>query len=361
MLSGSPRQAVPVKLRAGRPLTQAQRTLWFSQQQQPTSPLQNMAEIAWFPDAVDVERLRQAFAAVVVASDALRSRVVTDHDEPRIVQLPADETAAITEVLELPESELDAWAADRVSRPIDCAARSYDSVIVVHPEGGLSWYLAIHHVITDATSSAIVFERTARVYNGLDLDLDPYYRWADARAAVATKRTERDAAFWKRRSAAPSIGALYAGETARTARSNRVAVSLSHDLRRAIETRFAADLRLLSDDLSWTTLLLTATAVLLHRSGAVDDFSVGLPVHHRNQVDARSVIGPVMEVYPVDIHVTEGQTYASLYRDISRSVLSTLQHAGTGDQGVNCSPYSAPASSSQRQRLPVKPRKAAIS
>ncbi len=330
LLNDSPRQAVPVKLRAGRPLTRAQRTLWFSQQQQPTSPLQNMAEIARFADAVDVERLRQAFAAVVVASDSLRSRVVIDHDEPRIVQHPAYETSAITEVLTLPESAFEAWAADRVSRPIDCAVRSYDSVIVVHPEGGLSWYLALHHVITDATSSAIVFERAARVYNGQAPGLEPYYPWADARTAVATKRTERDAAFWKQRSAAPSIGALYTGELARTAQSHRVAVSLSDDLRRSIDTRFAADLRLLSDDLSWTSLLITATAVLLHRAGGVDDFSVGLPVHHRNQVDARSVIGPVMEVYPVDIHITEGQSYASLYRDISRSVLSTLQHAGTG-------------------------------
>ena len=145
-------------------LSAAQRALWSSQLRHPDSPLQNMALVTHIDGPVDADRLSRAFRQVVAASDTLRltiGREVGIAPDP-----PAD-----SDIVELERTEVPSWARDRVSSPIDVSVCVYDSVILPHPDGTVSWYLALHHVATDATSSALVFEATAAAYDGRPFDL----------------------------------------------------------------------------------------------------------------------------------------------------------------------------------------------
>jgi amino acid adenylation domain-containing protein len=315
-------------LRSGRPLTHAQRGLWISQQQNPTSPLQNMAEVAHITGAIDAHRLADAFATVVAASDVLRTRVTVEAGEPRVVVDPPSQRA-VTEILPISRADVEAWCYARVRVPIDTGICGYDSVLLTHDDHSITWYLGLHHIITDATSSALVFNKTADAYAGSEVELDSYYRWADHRMDAGTndRRTDRARAHWRDRPTAPSLGQLYAGDHPSTPVSHRVPVDVSSEVFDSLAERLRDDLRLLSTDLGWSTLLLTATSALLHRVGGLADFAVGLPVHHRNDVASREVLGPVMQVYPVDVHVAADDTFRSLYSRIARSVIRTLQHA----------------------------------
>ena len=87
---------------------------------------------------------------------------------------------------------------------------------------------------------------------------------------------------------------------------------------------------MLSDDLGWSALLLTVAAVHLHRVGRVDRFSLGLPVHNRSDAGARELVGPVMEVFPVDVAIEPADSFRSLHQRIARSLLRTLRHAVAG-------------------------------
>jgi non-ribosomal peptide synthetase component F len=104
---------------------------------------------------------------------------------------------------------------------------------------------------------------------------------------------------------------------------------------------------MISDDLGWTALLVTVASLYLHRIAGADRFAIGVPVHNRSDARTRNLLGPVMEVFPVDVEVRDDDTYRSLHKRVARSLMSTLRHAVPG---------TAPAQSDVEAVVNVIPR-----
>ncbi|MGI9612289.1 MAG: AMP-binding protein, partial [Acidimicrobiales bacterium] len=312
-----------------------QRALWTSQRLHPLDPVQNMALVTHIDGVIDPVRLAESFAIVVETSDALRTRIVDDGGTP-VVRLDAAQQEPI--VLAVARSNVAAWARERVAEPIDLGVRGYDSAILTHDDGTTSWYLALHHAITDATSSALVFEATAAVYHGEPIELASYYSWAEHTEVDSTRRAKA-VEHWRSRPKPDAIDRLYQPVRRPAAEAVRLDVELDDEHRALTEKRLASDYRMISPDLATSALLTTATAAYLATVTRASRFSIGLPVHNRGDATARDLIGPIMEVFPVDVTVEEGQTYRSLHAAVSRSIMKTLANAvpgtaPTGDYGA---------------------------
>lgn len=316
---------VPVVLRPGAPLTPGQRALWASQQRHPASPLQNMVLLAHLDGVVDVGRFRAAFASVVEASDVLRARIVTVAGQALVTPGDADAT---TEVVDVARDEASAWARRRAAAPIDVARRGHDSVLLRHEDGTTSWYLGLHHTLTDATSSQLVYEATAAAYTGRAPELPPYHAWA--RSLGRGERATRAAAHWAERRPPPRVGALYHAVRRATTGAARLDVALPDDLLALAERRLGGELRMLTPELSWSALLLTVAAEYVHRLTGAEGIAIGLPVHNRADPVSRRLVGPVMEVFPVDIEVRPGETHLDLHHRVGRALLGTLAQAVPG-------------------------------
>ncbi len=304
-----------------------QRPLWVSQRRHPAAPVQNMALVTRFGVGVDAPALAEAFVRVVDESDVLRTRIVDERGTP-VVHLLRD--AAPPEVIDLAEHELDRWCHVRAAQPIDVSIRCYDSVVLRHETGAVSWYLALHHTVTDATSSALVLEATAQSYvTGEAPAIPSYYDWATA-VTTGGVRLERANAAWRERRRANGVGRLYERVRTPGPGAQRVDLSLPADLRALAEHRLATDYAMVSADLGWTALLVSLAAVFLHRVARVDEFSIGLPVHNRTDATSRSMIGPVMETYPIDVSIDRDDTFRTLHRRVSRTIMTTLRYTAPG-------------------------------
>ena len=317
-------------------LTPMQRALWTSQRLHPDDPVQNMALVTHLDGPVDAIRLADAFAQVVRSSDVLRTRIVEVDGTPQ-VSLDAEPQEPL--IITIERDDVERWAQARVATPLDLSVRGFDSVILTHSDQTVSWYLDLHHTITDATSSSLVFDATSAIYRGESIDLASYYRWAERTttasspepAASTNERRYRQAVeYWQKREPAPGLARLYKPVRDPIASADRLDVELAGAMLAGAAQRLESDYKLLSADLGWTALLTTATAAYLHHVSGVDRFSIGLPVHNRGDAETRSMIGPIMEVFPVDITIEEGQSFRSLHRSVSRSIMTTLSHAVAG-------------------------------
>ncbi|MEZ5230997.1 MAG: condensation domain-containing protein, partial [Acidimicrobiales bacterium] len=268
---------------------------------------------------------------------AVRTRIV-DADSGVVAQVaPPGELAATTEVIELDRSQVAEWAARRASRPIDLTVGPADSVLLRHDDGTSSWYLAFHHVAIDATSAAKVFGLVGATYDALLTGTalpaagpnDSYYQWYRQATRTPSPRAAKADQFWATRREAPKIGRLYDAVTKPTPRSRRVEVDPADRLTRA-RALLDGDLRMLSVELGWTTLMISAAALYLHRLTGADRFAIGMPVHNRSTPEARDVVGPVMDVFGVDITIEPDDTARSLHKRIGRSILTTLRNAELG-------------------------------
>ena len=328
--------AVPLQLGARRrpdtSLTPFQRRLWAAQRRAPESPLQNMALVSHLVappgSRVDPERLRAAFASVVSRRDSLRTRIDTSATtgEPRATVV---DSMPLSTIERLPLEEVAGWARSRVGRPVDATVCPYDSVILVHDDGSASWYLCIHHVVTDATSSSMVFAETAAAYFGDHAaDAPSFGAWASSLRAPDPRR-QVAADHWSTWPVPEPLGGWYRTITRPDPVSERQRVALDVALRSAVDDALAGPYRLLSPDMSWTTLLSAVTAAHLARISGRDEVTIGLPVHNRNAA-TRDLVGLVMEVFPLRIEVRDDDTFAELHRRTARSVMELMRFASPG-------------------------------
>ncbi|UXX81424.1 non-ribosomal peptide synthetase [Roseovarius pelagicus] len=309
-------------------LSAMQRVLWASQTRHPDAPVQNMAVLAHLNGAIDSNRFVRAFGTVVQASDALRSRMMSDGRAAAVVLADPPRPA---EVMTLARDEVAEWARRRSARPLDMGVCGYDSVLLQHEDETASWYLNIHHTLTDAASSALVFEATAAAYgDGSLLGPNSYYDWAAALPRAPDPMAARALQHWKERIAPPRPGAFYPASDLPTPYASQVAVPLSDGLRNLVETHEQGAYAIPVGNLSHTVLLTTALALLIHRVSGECAFSIGLPVSHRTNATSRRCIGALVEVFPVDIEIAAGDTHAAIHRRVAGAVLDTLKFAIRG-------------------------------
>ncbi len=300
-----------------------QRQLWASQRRNPGSPHQNTALLSTIAGSVDCDRLASAFDALVRMSDVLRTRIDLE-------TVLLDSPAPATEIIELGRAGASDWAAERVTSALDMGVTGIDSVIIRHPDQTTSWYLNLHHVITDATASAAIFQATADLYHGARPEIPSYYQWARGLGSSHDARTERARSFWSERSLLPRVGQLYEPVQEKLTASTRLEVPLSEPVTRQLAARLEHDYRSLSSDLAWTGVLITAAALYLHRVTGATEMALGLPVHNRSTPDTAALFGPVMQVFPVEISIESDDTVRVLHKRVTKAVMHTVRNARPG-------------------------------
>jgi amino acid adenylation domain-containing protein len=338
--SGDGLTATPVVLQgrpvAERPLAAAQAPIWASQRLAPDVPLANMAEIHRIHGSLDPGLFETAFDLVVAASDALRTVV---HDVPgrAPVQRVLPTPPARTELVDLDRTDVDAWCERRIAHPVDARRCGYDSALLRHGPDDWTWWIDLHHVITDASSSALVFHTTSAVYAALRDDDDLAVRAALDAIEPFGPHLDRirpdDADVAGRRvilaGQVTGDGPItpYGPRGPRTTRVERRALPVPHDLDLAIGLHYRA----LSREAALLGLLATVLAATLHRLDGRSSFTFGVPVHHRSGPRAPRVIGPLMELYPLRVDVDADRSFAESFRAVVASMFGVLRHARPGE------------------------------
>ncbi|MEM8963012.1 MAG: condensation domain-containing protein [Acidobacteriota bacterium] len=154
-------------------LTPGQRQIWTGQTLHPDCPLYNMAFAFVFPEALDVERFQEAWRRVVMTSDALRTVLTRRADGDVEPWITLD--GASTQALDLsdhddPVAAFHRLCRERCARPLDVEASLVDSVLIQLGSHGTGWYLNQHHLITDAWSTRLLYQRVADAYQTLAVD-----------------------------------------------------------------------------------------------------------------------------------------------------------------------------------------------
>ncbi len=342
------------------PLTPTQLDIWTSQRLHPDVPLANMGKRHRIRGPLDPERLVRAFDDVVRSSDALRTVVAGARDGSAVARVLVAPPAT-TSVVDLPVADLDEWCRRRIAEPVDATTAAYDSVLLRHADDDWTWWLDLHHVVTDAWSSAVVFARTSDTYADLagapvrdrtTVDGSPsFFAHLEGRSArrAPAERAARAAAWARERAEAgpPDPLTPYGPRGPVTTAVERLPVPLD-DLHRegadrsgtgpaargeaALREALDGPYRTLSRELSLLGLLTTSTVVALHRLDGRRRIEVGVPIHHRSGPVAAAVIGPLMELYPLRVTVEPDDTYADVFERVRRGIVGVLRRAKPGER-----------------------------
>ena len=322
-------------------LTKAQLLFWAGQKLNPEAALYNMAVSIAIEGDLDPVRFERALRAVVGSSDALQS---TFHEESGLVtrrsglapNWPFHHIDLSGE--EDPPTAARRWAEERCAHCFNLSERAFESAMLKTGARRHVWYLNQHHMVTDATSTSILFRRVGEHYaedGGEPPNLPAFNDYVTVERA-ARNAPEADFAdhYWRTKCAnAPELPALYGTESSasESTQSERVCISLGTE--RSTKLRQLAEevaFRCLTPHLGQFNLLATVLFAYLYRISGQSSLVIGAPAHHRPTLQFRETIGEFMELFPLFASIEPTDTFRSLYDQIREETTGFLRHAKPG-------------------------------
>ncbi|MDD9933657.1 MAG: amino acid adenylation domain-containing protein [Myxococcales bacterium] len=341
--SDGPRNAGPSS--TGEPsdrtaLTQRQFLMWLGHDAAPEFPASNMLMSFILDGAIDQEAFVVAFQRLVDSTDALRTVVVTQAGRP--YQRVLDTLAVSIDMVDL-TAHSDPMAAyrqlrdRRSTRAFDLERCCFDTALVRLGPQRYVWYLCQHHLITDGTATSIIYRRMSELYaeqlGGATVDTDRWPRFADTLTSfqkyVGSKQHDRDEAYWRPKLKQATQPLRFYGEPQTPSSYYIERESLPLGPARSARLRelgSAEELEGMTPEIRMWVLVQTALFAYLYRVGGETDLAIGAPMRNRSSRQAREVVGPTIEICPLQVGVDEGESFRSLHTKAAKETFAALRH-----------------------------------
>ena len=313
-------------LRAESGLSHSQIPIWIGQALHPASPLYNMAFAFVFEGAIDAPAFATAWRRVTAESDVLRTTLDLKDALPRrqtstdgAPDIPLVDFADRVD----PVREFRTWAARRCTQTLSLGSTLIDSALARLGDERYGWYLNQHHLVTDATSTMLLFQRVASAYAAAaggapeaDLSpLPPYYVTAKSVASFPNaKARERASQHWRDRSRLDRVTPFYGRSSrASSARSERLTLALDNETSQRLRALLEEpDWRSLTPDIAMFALLATLLTAWLHRVSGKREIGFDAPAACRPTPASRRALGLFIEMFPFACAVEPGDTFRTL-------------------------------------------------
>ncbi|HEX2254141.1 MAG TPA: amino acid adenylation domain-containing protein [Thermoanaerobaculia bacterium] len=329
---------VPVGRDEPLPLSHAQQRLWFVQQLEPASAAYNVAFALRLRGELSVGILWRSTAGVVARHEVLRTVFPLVDGAPVQRVLPSAVAAyPVVDLGALPPARrpaaLDGLARGEARRPFDLATGPLLRVTLVRLEPGEHAVLTtMHHIVSDAWSTAILVREIAAHYQALLAGRAPelpelpvqygdFAHWQ--RRWLTGEVLERQLDHWRRQLAGLPGLELPTDRPRPAVRSDaggKVPVELPEAL--------AAAVRELARREGATPfmVLLAAFQVLLHAVTGQDDLVVGTNVANRNRLETEGLIGFFINQLVLRTDLSGGLSFRQLVERVREVALGAYAH-----------------------------------
>jgi len=348
-------QLLDEKLSAGAPnkdqalleqsnLTRGQFLMWLGQQLNEDAPLYNVVDAFTIHASLDVGAFQRAFQALVEHHDTLRTVIHVENGIPQ--QKVLEKVTALAKLVDFssrkdPESAYRAWLDARKTRRLRLDQRLFDAALLKLAEDRFVWYLCQHHMVTDAVSAELLFERLAVYYQmALDGRLDgistppQFTGFVDyERQLRRTADYKRALRYWREKYGAPLSPTAFYGSVGEknSLRSARVACVLGPERSEKLrEIAGRASFASPSQDMSLFTIFATLLFTTLHRINGRTTLRLGAPYHGRPTAESLDIVGLFIEMGLMQVDIEAGETFISLGEKVIAETLDGLAHMQPG-------------------------------
>lgn len=321
-------------------LTKLQLLYWTAQELRPAVPFLNTILAFHIDGPVSREHFNNAFQALVSQSDALRTVIgeadgVPQRCVPRVdnYELPYLDFSHETH----PTVAARSWMQRRSAIPLKLDERLFDSALLkIAPEQFL-WYINQHHIIADASSFFVLFRHLEELYErSLQGQLDEapilpsFEKYAsyerDYHKSANSIKAEN---YWtKKLEPGPEYVRFFGRQPVKkTSRVTRVSHRLSHKQSEQLRNIARQEgIFTVSEDLSLYNLFASLYFAQLHQLSGNRRLGVVTPVHNRFTEQFRNTIGLIMELCPLQVEISEDDTFISLLKKVKRETRGAMVH-----------------------------------
>ena len=324
------------------PLTQSQLSLWTGQQLNPNVPLYNMAHTFDIKGNLDTDHFTLAFAELVHRVDIMRT-IFTEIDsipQQHVLQeykysLPILDFSSKT------EAEIQTWLKNRSQVNFDFSKPLFDSLLLKVDVQRHIWFLNIHHLVTDATASTILYNLLIELYrHSLDSTLEKFRETPQFSEYVAFEAKQKKSnnhevitEQWSSKLAKLTKVPEFYGRKNDDSSSRAKRIRLDLGLTRTQKLKELAqqsEIRSWTQDLTHFNLLATTLFIFMNRVTGQQNLAIGAPSHNRPTKNFKQTPGLFIEVFPLLAEFESNDTYASVLDRVKLETNDYLRYAQPG-------------------------------
>ena len=235
------------------PLSYSQERIWFMHQLDPNSSAYNMGTAVCLTGRLDAGALKRSFSEILRRHESLRSTFSVVDGEPVQVVAPAgDLDSSFVDLRDLPESERQSraltLAAEEAQRPFNLERGPLFRLLLLRlGEEDHFMILNMHHIISDAWSSGVIFQELLAFYRPfstgrlpslpeLPIQYPDFAYWE--RKSLRDDAFETQLSYWRRQLASAKVLELPTDRprpTLQTYRGSSIWIDLPESLLNALE------------------------------------------------------------------------------------------------------------------------------
>jgi hypothetical protein len=238
-------------------------------------------------------------------------------------------------------SEIQNKLKTRTKELFDLEERVFDSAIIKVKKKHYIWFLNIHHLVTDATSSTILFDLMEDFYENFNtsnqVEIKPIpqfesYLKQDANQLSNVKRLETRKYWDDKISRIKNLPELYGRKNNNvTTQAKRIIVPLGKE--RSDKLSLLAkrpEIRSWTKDLTLFNIFASVLFVYLYRVSGDNILSIGAPSNGRPTKILKSTPGIFIEFFPLISELDSNDTYFDVLQRIKLETTNYLRHAQSG-------------------------------
>ena len=323
-------------------LTQSQLMLWMGQKLHPESAMYNMAHSFEICDAIDESIFKKSFQRLIDDCDIFR--IVFSEEKGVPLQNVLKYLSYDLEIIDHTNKEIDETKKtlqERTEHLFNLNKPLFDSALYKIDETKYIWFLNIHHLVTDATSSTLLFENFSKIYSTLinkEEDLHakiPQYRDYLSFEHVISEDNKLDSVrdYWKQTTnRVNGLPLLYGEKNINDASvSKRIRISLGKErVEKLNAIANQPEFRCWTKDLTFFNIFLTTLFSYLKRVSGEDTVAIGALSHSRTTQVFKKTPGMFVELFPVVTEFSEEDTFISLYQKVRNETNDYLRNAQPG-------------------------------
>ena len=317
-----------------------QRWMWLLAEMDSGEPTYNIPWALWLDGALDVSALQQAWDAMLVRHEALRTTFRNESGVP--VQVVDDEPAAwplvASSVEQLAADEREpavlAMIRDLARAPFDLATGPLVRIALIRlsPECHVL-AVVLHHIVADGWSFRILFDELSADYEAISrgggpIAAEPPIQYVDF-AIWQVEHAEEGGytaaeRFWRAELADASSALPLPTDAPYPARQ----VFAGQAVSTTIDGGLADQLRQLATGQGTTlfAVLLTAYSVVLARLTGSDDLLIAVPMAARVKRETESVVGLFMNTVVIRVQIDRDGTLGDLLRSVHAATVRAMEH-----------------------------------
>ncbi|MDO6819760.1 amino acid adenylation domain-containing protein [Zobellia sp. 1_MG-2023] len=324
------------------PLTKCQSALWAGQRINPNVPLHNVVYTFEIEGEIEHTLFEKAFQKLINATDILR--MVFSEEQGNPIQTILNEIDFSLELVDFTSNNdniaVDEWLYQRTLQRMDISKRVFHTALLRTGPNNYIWFLKLHHLVTDAVSNSILYNRMNSFYQNelekVTAPLQDFPSFSDyikyENDQITTKSGADSQNYWiDKTKDTLELPQFYGEKLKKSTEARRTYVHLGAE--RSQKLRDLAkqpEFKGWTEDLTLFNIFLTLNFSYIHRVSGQHKLAIGAPANNRPTRDFQKTAGLFIEVLPLVIEIEEDDTFISIFNRVKVETNAYLRNVSPG-------------------------------